>query len=153
MQSAAEELGSRSPRLLSVWLAAAEAEAAAATGNGSQAQRQLDKAYALLPNVDGAAELPYLMLDETHLARWRGHCLARLGRPEAIDYLDVALERVGDSVRAATGLHVALAHAYRRAGQFVQAREQVKTATEMASRFGSRRQQNRLRVLLPAAEG
>jgi hypothetical protein len=64
MQSAAEELGSRSPRLLSVWLAAAEAEAAAATGNGSQAERQLDKAYASLPNVDGAAELPYLMLDE-----------------------------------------------------------------------------------------
>jgi Flp pilus assembly protein TadD len=90
---------------------------------------------------------------KTHLARWRGHCLARLGRLEAIDYLNVALERVGDSVRAATGLHVDLAHAYRQAGQFVQAREQVKTATEMASRFGSRRQQNRLRVLLPAAEG
>jgi hypothetical protein len=153
MQSAAQELGSKSPRLLSVWLAAAEAEAAAAAGDGSHAQRQLDKAYALLPDGDDSGELPYLMLDETHLARWRGHCLARLGRLEAIDYLNVALERVGDSVRAATGLHVDLAHAYRQAGQLAEAGEQVKTAVDMASRFGSRRQQNRLRALLPAAEG
>jgi transcriptional regulator with XRE-family HTH domain len=152
VQSAAQELGSKSPRLLSVWLAAAEAEAAAAVGDGDHAERQLDKAYALLPDGDDSGELPYLMLDKTHLARWRGHCLGRLGRLEAIDYLNVALERVGDSVRAATGLHVDLAHAYRQAGQLVEAREQVKTAGDMASRFGSRRQQNRLRALLPAAE-
>jgi tetratricopeptide (TPR) repeat protein len=152
IQSATEELGSKSPRLLSVWLAAAEAEAAAAVGGSHHARRQLDLAQKMLDGADGAAELPYLMLNEAHLARWRGHCLARLGEFEAIEYLNVALERVGDSVRAATGLHVDLAHAYRQAGQLVDARQQVRTAIEMARRFGSRRQQNRLRALMPAAE-
>ena len=38
------------------------------------------------------------------------------------------------------------------AGQLVDAREQVRTAIEMALRVGSRRQQNRLRALLAAAE-
>jgi hypothetical protein len=152
IQSVTEELGSKSPRLLSVWLAAAEAEAAAAVGGSHHARRQLDLAQKMLDGADGAAELPYLMLNDAHLARWRGHCLARLGELEAIEYLNVALDRVGDSVRAATGLYVDLAHAYRQAGRLVDAREQVRTAIGMAHRFGSRRQQNRLRALMLAAE-
>lgn len=151
IQSAQSELGSRSPRLLLAWLAAAEAEAAAAIGDGLNAQRQLDRAHALLDGED-AAELPFLMLDDTHLARWRGHCLARLGQHEAIDDLTRALDSVGDSVRAATGLYVDLAHACHLSGQVDEARAQIKTAVQMARQYGSRRQQNRLRALLPTAE-
>lgn len=149
--SAQSDLGSGSPRLLLAWLAAAEAEAAAAVGDGPHAQRQLDKSYGLLDG-EGAAELPFLMLDESHFARWRGHCLARLGEQEAIEDLTRALDSVGDSVRAATGLYVDLAHAYHLSGQVDEARAQIKTAVQMAGQYGSHRQQNRLRALLPAAE-
>jgi hypothetical protein len=66
------------PRLRS-WLAAAHAEFLAAAGMRSEAMRQLDAASGLLPAGDTDPELPYLMLNEANLARWRGHCLARLG--------------------------------------------------------------------------
>jgi hypothetical protein len=75
-----------------------------------------------------------------------------LGEQEAIEDLTRALDSVGDSVRAATGLYVDLAHAYHLSGQVDEARAQIKTAVQMAGQFGSRRQQNRLRALLPTAE-
>ncbi|WP_198675829.1 hypothetical protein [Kribbella monticola] len=152
IQSARAELGTKAPRLLLSWLAAAEAEAAAATGDRGHAERQLDWAQSRLDG-DGATELPFLMLDEGHLARWRGHCFARLGRPEAIQDLTAALANAGDSVRAATGLHVDLAHAYQVAGQATEAAEHLRTATSMADQYGSRRQQNRLRALRAAVQG
>lgn len=151
IQSARSELGTKAPRLLLSWLAAAEAEAAAATGDRTHAEQQLDWAKARLDG-DGAAELPFLMLDHGHLARWRGHCLARLGRREAIQDLTAALANAGDSVRAATGLYVDLAHAYHVAGQTAEAEAHLQTAVQMAGQYGSRRQQNRLRALRVAAQ-
>ncbi|MEJ1105452.1 MULTISPECIES: hypothetical protein [unclassified Kribbella] len=149
IQSARRELGTKAPDLLLSWLAAAEAEAAAATGDRAHTERQLDWAQARLDG-DGAAELPFLMLDDGHLARWRGHCLARLGRREAIQDLTAALANAGDSVRAATGLYVDLAHAHHVAGQTSEAEAHLRRATHMADQFGSRRQQNRLRALRAA---
>jgi hypothetical protein len=151
IQSARTELGTKAPRLLLSWLAAAEAEAAAATGDHAHTERQLEWAQARLDG-DGAAELPFLMLDDGHLARWRGHCLARLGRHEAIQDLTAALANAGDSVRAATGLYVDLAHAYHAAGQAAEAETHLRTAVQMADQYGSRRQQNRLCALRGATQ-
>ncbi|MEU4194887.1 hypothetical protein AB0E69_23515 [Kribbella sp. NPDC026611] len=151
IQSSRTELGTKAPRLLLSWLAAAEAEAAAATGDRTHAERQLDWAQSRLDD-DGAAELPFLMLDDGHLGRWRGHCLARLGQSEAIQDLTAALATARDSVRAATGLYVDLAHAYQVTGHAAEAATHLRTATQMADRYGSRRQQNRLRALSVTAQ-
>jgi hypothetical protein len=97
-------------------------------------------------------EDPPLMLTPEHLARWRGSGLARLGHPEAIESLSVALAAASDSVRAATGLHADLAHAYERADQRNAAREHATIATDMAQRFGSARQQRRLGKSLAATD-
>ena len=148
--AAREQLDRRTPALVGAWLAAADAETAAAAGDTARTHQQLDAAATLLDRSDsGVDEFPYLMLNTAHLARWRGHCLARLGETEAIDYLTAALDGAGDSVRAATGLHVDLAYALHRAGKHAAARDQVATATDMADRYGSARQRARLRRLLP----
>jgi tetratricopeptide (TPR) repeat protein len=141
------------PPLLAAWLAAAEAEAFAATGNEVATLRKLDAAARLLDRADGGDELPYLMLSAGHLARWRGHCLARLGHTEAIEYLTTALSAAGDSVRAATGLHADLAIAFHHAGQLGGARQHAVIAASMASQFGSARQRRRLRQVLAASDG
>ena len=138
--------------LLAAWLAAAEAEAFAAVGNEVATLRRLDAASRLLDRADGD-ELPYLMLSAGHLARWRGHCLARLGHAEAIEYLTKALSDAGDSVRAATGLHADLALAFHQADQLADARQHAVIASGMASQFGSARQRGRLRHVLAASEG
>ena len=57
--------------------------------------------------------LPYVFLDEVHLGRWRGHCLARLGAAEAIDDLDVSPGVLDPSfARAQSALLVDLALAH-----------------------------------------
>lgn len=139
------------PALLAAWLTASEAEALAASGDVSGTLRKLETAERLLARADGD-HLPYLMLTPEHLARWRGSCLARLGHPEAIESLTVALAAAGDSVRAATGLHADLALAYQLAEQLDAAREHATIATDMAQRFGSARQRRRLGKILAATD-
>ena len=92
------------------------------------------------------------MLDQAHLTRWRGACLARIGSAEAIDLLTVALARADDSVRAATGLHADLAIAFEAAGRTDESRQHAQTALTMAGQYGSKRQRSRLAKLLTAAE-
>ena len=147
IQSARREVGTRAPAVLSSWLAAAEAEATAASGDAPQTHRLLDSAQSALAGKDSGDDLPFLMLDEGHFARWRGHCLARIGDPEAADFLMTAIASGRDSVRAATGLHVDLAIALHGAGRLIEAREQAHLAREMAVKFGSTRQRNRLSAL------
>ena len=93
------------------------------------------------------------MLTEEHLARWRGHCLARLGDPEAVVSLPGARAGEGDSVRAATSLHADLALALLNAGSLGEAGEEAKVALDMAQRYGSARQRNRLLAILARSEG
>ena len=140
------------PPLMRAWLAAAKAEAMAATGRADAARRQIDQAHDLLPDED-SDQLPYLMLTEEHLARWRGHCLARLGDPEAVVSLPGARAGEGDSVRAATSLHADLALALLNAGSLGEAGEEAKVAFDMAQRYGSARQRNRLLAILARSEG
>ena len=139
------------PSLLSAWLAAAEAEACAAAGDATATLHKLETAERLLAGADGN-NMPYLMLTLEHLARWRGHCLARLGHPEAIESLNAALTAAGDSVRAAIGLHADLALAHERAGNLGEARQHAGIANDMAQRFGSARQRRRIDRILTAKD-
>lgn len=109
----------RVPARLRAWLAAAEAEFLASAGEESQARRLLDHAAKLLPPGDVDEELPYLMLNQTHLARWRGNCLATLGAEAAVEDLAAALDGMHamPSTRAEAGLRVDLAVALATAGR------------------------------------
>jgi tetratricopeptide (TPR) repeat protein len=149
--SARERAGGSIPRELLAWLHAAEGEALASLGDRSAALRALDEASAALPDRPEAA-LPYVMLDEGHLARWRGHCLARLGEPSAIDDLSRALDAMGEGHygRAEVSLRVDLALALRARGETADSREQARRAADLAGRTGSQRQQRRIADLLSA---
>ena len=99
------------PGLVRAWLAAAEAESRAAAGDATLAARLLDKAQREPLQED---VIPYLVLDSSHLARWRGHCLARVGAPEAVTALSQAQRDLSpEFTRASAGLHADLAIAHR----------------------------------------
>jgi len=67
------------PRLLRGWLHAAEAEMAAAAGQQPACRSALDLAARQVTHPQADNALPYLALDATHLARWRGNCLVQFG--------------------------------------------------------------------------
>jgi len=147
----ANVMARRSPPLLRAWLAAARAEALAAVGDADATRRALEEAQALLSG-DSDEELPYLMLSEEHLARWSGHCFARLGDPAAIESLPRALAAESDSVRAAISLHADMALALLNVSLIAEARDEARRAMEMAERFGSARQRKRLLRIFESAE-
>ncbi|WP_243790171.1 hypothetical protein [Saccharopolyspora gloriosae] len=142
--------GSIHPRMQS-WLAAAEGEMQAAVGNGYAARKALDEADRLLPegSGDGDPDLPFLALNGVHLARWRGHCLARLGADEAVFDLQSALDGLGggDFRRAEAGLRIDYALALKARGEEVEARKHAKRAEELAGNTGSARQRARIERL------
>lgn len=139
------------PNELVAWLFAAEGEVLSVLGERDAALRALDSADAHLPHAPENA-LPYLMLDAGHLARWRGHCLARLGEESAIDSLTAALAAMGEGRfgRAEAGLRVDLALALRAQGEADASRQQALAAEELAGRAGSHRQRRRIAELLSA---
>ncbi|MFD8498271.1 hypothetical protein [Amycolatopsis sp. NPDC059657] len=95
--------------LLRAWLAAAHGEALAADGQRSASLRAFDQADTLLPERASRADGPYVVLDSVHLSRWRGHALARIGEPDAVDVLSSALDRLDPTyTRAETALRVDL---------------------------------------------
>ncbi|WP_229874693.1 hypothetical protein [Amycolatopsis deserti] len=142
----------RVPARLRSWLAAAHAEFLAAAGDRSGAMRRLDQAADVLPDGDNDPELPYLMLNGAHLARWRGNCLARLGEDQAIEDLTAALDGLTTltSRRAEAGLRVDLALALRKRGDLDESRVQARQAAELAGTTGSARQRARIAELLAA---
>lgn len=138
------------PRMRS-WLAAAEGEMRAAAGDAEGTYRALDEADQLLPEEPGDddPELPFLALNGTHLARWRGHCLARLGADQAVSDLTSALGGLagGDFRRAEAGLRIDLALALKARGEEGEARQHAKRADELAGNTGSARQRARIEKL------
>ncbi|MGH3845127.1 MAG: tetratricopeptide repeat protein, partial [Pseudonocardiaceae bacterium] len=131
--------------LLGAWLAAAHGEALAAAGDADEARRAFDTAAGLLPADPIDAALPFLFLGDSHLDRWRGNALARVGAPDAIDQLTAALARLpGDFVRARTGLLVDLAHAHAAAGDRDATLTYLRQARRLAAQIKSDRQQRRL---------
>jgi tetratricopeptide (TPR) repeat protein len=140
-----EAASSVPPRMLS-WLWAAEAETAAAAGHESACRHALDRAVAVLPK--GSArdpELPYVSLDEHHLARWRGSTLARLGDRKAVDQLNEALlDMDPEYTRARGALHIDLAQALMAADARDVAAVHIRIASDLAAETGSMRQRRRL---------
>ncbi|MGH3855846.1 MAG: hypothetical protein ACRDR6_20640 [Pseudonocardiaceae bacterium] len=135
------------PRVLQAWLAAAHGEALAAHGDRTASLHAFDRAAELLPG-DPTDEQPYVALDSVHLARWRGHALARFGHPDAITVLTDALNRLDSSfVRAETSLRVDLATALAATGDQEQARVHAQRARTLAWEVGSIRQRQRLQTL------
>jgi hypothetical protein len=138
------------PRILRAWLAAAHGEALAAHGNPTASLHAFDQATQLLPS-DPDDERPYVALDTVHLARWRGHALARFGHPDAITVLTDAFNRLDPSfVRAETALRVDLATALAAGDNQNEARTHADQARSLAAELGSKRQHRRLKTLAAA---
>ncbi|MFC9089949.1 XRE family transcriptional regulator [Nocardiopsis dassonvillei] len=150
IRAAHKDGGGSLPPLLRSWMWAAEGEVHACLGQKVESQKALERAFALLPQQPDDPALPFLMLDQTHLLRWRGHCLARLGVPEAIEDLIRALADIAHLGlgRAEAGLRTDLAMAYAAHGDLTQARGQARRAVELSKRSGSVRQRARLARLL-----
>jgi hypothetical protein len=112
-------------------------------------------ASGLLPSDPVDPALPFLFLGDSHLDRWRGNALARVGAPDAIDQLTDALARLPvEFVRARTGLLVDLAYAHAAAGERDAALGHARQARRLAAQIKSDRQQRRLnRLVLPRGTG
>ncbi|MFD9629922.1 hypothetical protein [Streptomyces violascens] len=152
MKQARERAGSSIPSLMRTWLYAAEAEAHAAMGDDAPCRRALDAADAELPEDAQDPELPFLFLAGSHLARWRGNCLARLGADEAITDLTHALDTMeAGFTRAEAGLRCDLATALRMRGEMGESRQQAEHAKQLAALAGSARQRRRIDGLLREA--
>jgi tetratricopeptide (TPR) repeat protein len=146
--------GSAAP-LLRAWLAAAHGETLAAAGQADDARRAFDTASGLLPSGPVDPALPFLFLGDSHLDRWRGNALARVGAPDAIEQLTDALGRLpAEFVRARTGLLVDLAYAHAAAGDRDAALAHARQGRRFAAQIKSDRQQRRLnRLVLPGSSG
>ncbi|MET7993107.1 hypothetical protein ABZU76_19650 [Amycolatopsis sp. NPDC005232] len=135
----------KTDRLRRSWLAAAHGEALAANDQRSASLRAFDRAAALLPSDQPGEHGPYVALDAVHLARWRGHALARIGAPEAVDVLKAALTGLDATyTRAEAGLRVDLATAFVARHEPGEARLHVTKARLLATEIGSARQFRRL---------
>ncbi len=137
----------RLPAALRSWLFSAEAEAAAAAGSRNDCMRALEAADRIHPG-ETEGELPYLSLSGSHLARWRGHCLTRLGEPDAVATCQHALnEHDGAFIRARAGLLCDLATGLLAYDEHEAANVHLAEAKRLAARIGSVRQQHRIRAL------
>lgn len=153
MRYARETAGSTVPVLMRSWLWAAEAEALAGAGENTQARKALDEAARLLPRDSTHPDLPFVSLDISHLARWRGHCLSRLGAGEAVDELSAALASMDPTfTRAAASLRTDLALAHSVRGEHDAARDQAQRALTLATQTASERQKRRLARILASSE-
>lgn len=146
----------RASSLLQTWLAAAHGEGLAALGRRDDALRAFDDASATLPTDPVDPEMPFLVLNDAHLRRWRGSALLRLGDEDAIGQLESAAKALESSpssvIRGQTGMFVDLAFAYAAAGDRTNALNYAQKARQLASRIGSDRQRQRLMNLeLPGA--
>ncbi len=100
------------------------------------------------PDGGTTTERPYVALDTVHLARWRGHALARFGDADAVEVLTDALDKLDCSfARAETSLRVDLAIALAARGERDEARDHAERAGTLATQLGSARQDRRLRGL------
>jgi hypothetical protein len=148
IDSARRRADKTAPCVLRAWLAAAHGEALAAHADRAASLHAFDQAAQLLPD-DPIDERPYVALDAIHLARWRGHALARFGDPDATDVLTDALNRLDQSfVRAETALRVDLATALAAKGNRDEANTYAQHAAQLAAQVGSVRQRRRVKILL-----
>ena len=137
------------PLVLGAWLHAVVGEMAAACGDELGARRALDLAAAAVPG-DGADSDPlaYISLDASHLARWRGNVLARLGDVDATENLFSALAGMDPSfTRAGASLRCDLAASMLAQHDVREARKHAADGRALARQAGSVRQRRRLDAL------
>lgn len=140
--------------LLRSWLAAAHGETLAANGQRNECLHAFDTAETLLPDDTADPDGPYIALDSVHLARWRGHALARCANPDAVDVLTGALNRLDPTfIRAETALRVDLATALAALDERDEARAQAEHAGRLATQIGSMRQRRRMETLVGVLQG
>jgi transcriptional regulator with XRE-family HTH domain len=133
------------PHQMRCWLRAAEGEMAATARQHGDCHRALDLASTELGYGPSGEDLPYLALDSTHLARWRGNCLIHFGDPSTIADLTSALAGMdGTFTRAEAGLRCDLAAALHVMGEREEARRHLTHAAELAQLTGSARQRRRI---------
>lgn len=148
VRAAYDETHTAIPHQVRGWLRAAEAEMAAAAGQEPACRTALDHAAQEVGYGPAGEDLPYLALNETHLARWRGNCLVTFGDPQTADDLSAALADMDDSfTRAEAGLRCDLAAALHVRGEQDEAKLHLKRAKELAQVTGSARQRRRIRDL------
>lgn len=137
-------------------LAAARAAGHAALGNGHDARRALDDATRAL---DGAGYAPPVVdvvrgrdapeIELVDLHRWRGHALAALRDPAAVEPLRDALDARLRSIRHRALVHADLARALASAGRAGDAAQHASAARRLAMRIGSVRVPSLLDTLPP----
>lgn len=151
MDAAAHDAGPCMPPAIRLWQQYARAELLAASGDEPGALTALEHGDRIGPRPPDPCH-PYLELGEAHLARWRGHVLARLNRTDAIPVLDLALRTMDPRFRRATAaLLCDLAGSLAGAGEAEQAARHKREAQAIARDIGSVRQARRLSALvLPA---
>lgn len=138
----------RTPAALRAWVTAGRGEALAATGDQRGALLAFDRAEELLSESMSGTEVPFLVFDATHLARWRGSALARLRDRQAVSLLNNALDQLDPSFkRAETALRVDLVEVLSASDEREAAAEHVRHARLLAEQIGSVRQRNRLALL------
>jgi transcriptional regulator with XRE-family HTH domain len=148
VRAAYDETHDAIPHQIRGWLRAAEGEMAAAAGDEVICRTALDQAAAEVSRGPSSSDLPYLALNETHLARWRGNCLVHFGDPQTADELAHALHGLdGSFTRAEAGLRCDLAAALHVRGERREARQHLARAHELAQATGSTRQRRRIRCL------
>lgn len=148
LTSHALDTANDAPPLLAAWLTAAHGEALAADGRLTDSLRMFDKAAELIGSGRDNTTASYLVFDQTHLTRWRGSALARLGKREAIDVLSTALDQLDPTfARAETALRVDLARVLSANGEPAEARAHAERARLLAAQVGSTRQRRRLEAL------
>ncbi|MGW4211577.1 hypothetical protein ACWEIJ_26525 [Lentzea sp. NPDC004789] len=139
----------RVPELLFAWLTAGYGEACAANGEREVCMRAFDDALRSVPASIDNSETPYLVFDSTHLARWRGSALARLGAREAVEVLSDVLSRLDPTfTRAETALRVDLVQVFTATGEKHEVAAHAERARLLATQIGSQRQRKRLTSLL-----
>jgi ATP/maltotriose-dependent transcriptional regulator MalT len=105
-------------------------------------------APSVVPISIDASEPPYLALNETHLARWRGNCLIMFGDPQTADDLHAALAAMDHGfTRAEASLRCDLASALHVRGEHDEAKQHLKKARELARLIGYARQRRCIRDL------
>jgi tetratricopeptide (TPR) repeat protein len=148
VRAAYEETRTAIPHQVRSWLRAAEAEMAAAAGEETACRHALDGAAQEISYGAASEDLPYLALNETHLARWRGNCLIPFGDPQTAHDLAAALAAMDDGfTRAEASLRCDLAAALHVRGEHDEAKRHLKKARELAQLAGSARQRRRIRDL------
>jgi transcriptional regulator with XRE-family HTH domain len=142
---AVAQYGAKVPARLRAWMHGVQAEVCAAHGAEHDALGALARADLLLPSGAADPDLPFLSLDPSHLARWRGHCMARLGVAGAIEDAASALEAMDHSfTRAEAGLRCDYATALAHAGERAEAGRQLAQARHLATITSSARQLRRV---------